>query len=527
MDPITAIGLISGIISFVDTAAKIIKLARVIYDSVEGSPEEMAARSEVSADMFLMSQLLARPSQAAVTPDPDEQSLVALAGRCAALSATIIEEVDSLKPKRPGSKTGVLRAALKMLRVEPKIKDLESQRQRCRDQLNIHILALSNRDIKTLMESLRQDGIKLTQIDGSMRQLRSALAEIEVQTLSEKALKQLGDILHIGQDVLDQIAQERILQGVKGGFEDMDYRYQAVDRPYGNTFEWVWNADGDGNSSPSVKIIQWMLSDSGIFHLCGKIGSGKSTLMKKLCDHVKTRAALQKWADANGERELVMANFFFYALGTDARQKSVLGLYRTLLHQILARSPGFTPHVFPDQWNKALSQPTLQTAISILDDEITTAFERLARYHDAFSVGKYCFALFVDGLDEYEETTSIDRREMVKLLTDLANNKTFKICVSSRPENPFLDLFDEGSRVYLHDLTKTDLIEYVEGKLQDVDSSDERQQLASAITSKAEGVFLWVVLVIQRIRSQDYEADPHFAERADYPSHGYQGCCQC
>lgn len=143
MDPITAIGLISGIISFVDTAAKIIKLARVIYDSVEGSPEEMAARSEVSADMFLMSQLLARPSQAAVTPDPDEQSLVALAGRCAALSATIIEEVDSLKPKRPGSKTGVLRAALKMLRVEPKIKDLESQRQRCRDQLNIHILALS------------------------------------------------------------------------------------------------------------------------------------------------------------------------------------------------------------------------------------------------------------------------------------------------------------------------------------------------------------------------------------------------
>lgn len=206
--------------------------------------------------------------------------------------------------------------------------------------------------------------------------------------------------------------------------------------------------------------------------------------------------------DANGERELVMANFFFYALGTDARQKSVLGLYRTLLHQILARSPGFTPHVFPDQWNKALSQPTLQTAISILDDEITTAFERLARYHDAFSVGKYCFALFVDGLDEYEETTSIDRREMVKLLTDLANNKTFKICVSSRPENPFLDLFDEGSRVYLHDLTKTDLIEYVEGKLQDVDSSDERQQLASAITSKAEGVFLWVVLVIQRIRSQ-------------------------
>lgn len=101
-------------------------------------------------------------------------------------------------------------------------------------------------------------------------------------------------------------------------------------------------------------------------------------------------------------------------------------------------------------------------------------------------------------------TTAADRREMVRCLTDLANNASanVKICVSSRIENPFMDMFSQDKRIYLHELTKTDIKEYVQGNLHYIGTEEERRQLASSITRKAEGIFLWVVLVVQNIRRQ-------------------------
>lgn len=208
------------------------------------------------------------------------------------------------------------------------------------------------------------------------------------------------------------------------------------------------------------------------------------------------------WLEAKGGRKLIIANFFFYALGSDPRQKSLMGLYRTLLYQILTTSPGLMQNLLPDQWTKALSQPKIHSAYEILDDDIKRAYERLSKQHDGNSLGGYCFSFFIDGLDEYQASTSVDRREMVRCLTDLANSASgsFKICVSSRIENPFMDMFSEDTRFYLHDLTKSDMEEYVQGNLHHVGTQEERLQLASSITKKAEGVFLWVVLVVQKIR---------------------------
>lgn len=160
--------------------------------------------------------------------------------------------------------------------------------------------------------------------------------------------------------------------------------------------------------------------------------------------------------------------------------------------------------LLPDQWAKALSQPKVHSAFEILDDEIKRAFERLAKQQDRETLSGCCFCFFIDGLDEYQATISIDRREMVHALMDVANSASgsFKICVSSRMENPFMDMFSENIRLYLHELTRADMEKYVQGKLQHVGTQNERQQLASSITTKAQGVFLWVVLVVQNIRKQ-------------------------
>jgi hypothetical protein len=44
------------------------------------------------------------------------------------------------------------------------------------------------------------------------------------------------------------------------------------------------------------KWTNWLSSGNGIFHIAGKLGSGKSTLMKFLCNHPQTKVALQYWA---------------------------------------------------------------------------------------------------------------------------------------------------------------------------------------------------------------------------------------
>lgn len=44
------------------------------------------------------------------------------------------------------------------------------------------------------------------------------------------------------------------------------------------------------------KFLGWLASPGAIFHIHGKLGSGKSTLMKFLSSHVRTRVEAKKWA---------------------------------------------------------------------------------------------------------------------------------------------------------------------------------------------------------------------------------------
>jgi hypothetical protein len=54
---------------------------------------------------------------------------------------------------------------------------------------------------------------------------------------------------------------------------------------------------GDPEKAAARKILlDWLSFGNGIFHISGKLGSGKSTLMKYLCEHKSTRVMLKRWA---------------------------------------------------------------------------------------------------------------------------------------------------------------------------------------------------------------------------------------
>jgi hypothetical protein len=142
---------------------------------------------------------------------------------------------------------------------------------------------MDSESLKELLSTCKEDGAKLARVELSVTQLRQTLqdmtaANTESVSISGHVLGQLQKLLDVGQDALNEVAQDRILRGIKSGFAEMSFRYQDVNASFGETFEWIFDLDG---KTPEVsKFTQWLSSQDGIFHICGKLGSGKSTLSK-------------------------------------------------------------------------------------------------------------------------------------------------------------------------------------------------------------------------------------------------------
>ena len=142
---------------------------------------------------------------------------------------------------------------------------------------------MHSESLKELLATCKEDGATLARVELSVTQLRQTLqdmttANTESVTINSQVLDQLQKLLNVGQDVLNEVAQDRILRGIKSGFAEMSFRYQDVNASFGETFEWIF--DLDGKTPEASKLIEWLSSQDGIFHICGKLGSGKSTLSK-------------------------------------------------------------------------------------------------------------------------------------------------------------------------------------------------------------------------------------------------------
>lgn len=205
----------------------------------------------------------------------------------------------------------------------------------------------------------------------------------------------------------------------------------------------------------------------------------------------------------------MLASFFFWLPGSDD-QKSLNGLYRSLLHSVLKHHHDLIPSIFPRAWREARETSwTTQTELTLSRDDISEAFALLVRSENICANYSFCF--FVDGLDEYQIRTQADHMDLVKRLHSwtTAFPSNVKLCVSSREENPFMKSFPKSQRLRLHKLTKYDIKAYVLERLSCPESPRAMQALAKYIVKKASGVFFWVALVVRNVRTQwDLELEP-------------------
>ena len=278
-----------------------------------------------------------------------------------------------------------------------------------------------------------------------------------------------------------------------------DYRHRRqanVESAHEKTFEWVLDPSSPG------KFENWVRSQSGIYWIKGKAGSGKSTLMKFLLNHPQTADLLRSWA---GTKKLVTTSFFFWNAGPSL-QRSQEGLLRSLLYEILIQCPDLIRTVCTSKLE--MFRPFVKEIDPWTREELCHAIGQLKEQSGVRA--RFCF--FIDGLDEYDG----DPDHIVSVLESLRNWPDVKLCVSSRPWNEFIDAFGRASdpKLALEDLTRGDIEVYVRDTLEEnsrfkaLKVKDNRSQvLVQEIVDKAQGVFLWVRLVVKSLLTGLRNAD--------------------
>lgn len=247
----------------------------------------------------------------------------------------------------------------------------------------------------------------------------------------------------------------------------------------------------------SEAFRDWLIASNGIFHISGSAGSGKSTLMRFLCDHVETTNLLHTWA---GDDPLVFATFYFWRAGTQM-QCSLQGLYRSILFEALRACTDLIPSIFPTEWGLLNRNKSIIDGAFLNAKTIQQAFGRLTSYSGNVS---YRFCFFVDGLDEYD-SDSVGHMQLAEMLLQWSNRENVKICVSSRPNNEFIFKFCDSPerRIHLHDLNHGDIYVLTRKMLKNDRNVDylggDHIDLVYQIVERSQGVFMWAVLVVRSI----------------------------
>ena len=163
------------------------------------------------------------------------------------------------------------------------------------------------------------------------------------------------------------------------------------------------------------------------------------------------------------------------------------------------------PHLFPELWNKIKTAPPhMRGELRINAREVRSAFARLIS--DPKLYEDRCFCFFIDGLDEHEGSHQEDIAFLVHQLRSwtTASPDNIKLCVSSREYRVFTNAFPagNGSRINLHQLTRSDIAHYTSDKLGHMGCEDKKARLIDAIVENANGIFLWAILVTKRVRER-------------------------
>jgi hypothetical protein len=208
--------------------------------------------------------------------------------------------------------------------------------------------------------------------------------------------------------------------------------------------------------------------------------------------------------------------YYFYDMSelSTQQERSLDGLLHYILYQLLSSFPNLQKEI-----SKLFTQQVLPRCCST-SGNLTSPWS-LEHLKDAlmkiseqkYVHGKIC--LFVDGFDECQGDSSQTLGFVLSWLTKMqASGLKVKICIASRYIHDIMERLKPSLQrpsLELHEWTRDDIQKYVQDHLNDavrrsisLSSKSHRifgDQLVSNIVGSAEGVFIWVKLVVADLES--------------------------
>jgi hypothetical protein len=263
-------------------------------------------------------------------------------------------------------------------------------------------------------------------------------------------------------------------------FDQIDARHATIKNAHAKTCKWLLRKSEHVAWLDSTKLP----SHYGFLWIKGKPGTGKSTLMK---------FAFGK-ASKSMNHNTVIA-FFFNARG-EVLEKTIIGMYRSLLLQLLDKNP--TLQCTFD--SLSLSPSSISAEYQWTSNSLEAQLEQVV-----LSLGETPVICFIDALDECEQWQVRSMISFFEHLGELAvsSGRSFRVCFSSRhyPEVTIrrgISLVLEGQEGHIQDIDN-----YLESALK-IGTSTAAQQIRGDLLEKASGVFMWVVLVVD-ILNEEYD----------------------
>ena len=500
-EPLTGLatlGAVSAILQVIDFSAKVISETKKLLSSSDDALRENIIVERLTLEHSNLANRLITHNNSKRPLNAEEQAVDNLAQECKREAAKLLEQLDALKVESG------LRRAKRVWKTTRKTAKALQQRKAIERQQR-YLGELHNRLSTALLQILRTtqlsgfedilDRLHDTESKNATAVLQSKQAILQALDAHAKqhdfSINQLLSETFSRMDSLlareaESDKADLIVDSLR--FPEMRLRRDAIPPAYENTFSWIFKE----SSSP---FRTWLSSSESIFWVSGKAGSGKSTLMKYISNHLRTRQFLQFWA---GDDKLVVIDSYLWNPGT-ALQRNEQGMLQELLYRVLSTNLDLVPVASPRRWSFDLLR--LRRPEPWSPYELAEALQNALEY----SGNNTHFCFFIDGLDEYHGEQS----RLITTIKSLAQDPRIKLCVSSRPWNIFRNAFkDMESTLRLEDLTAKDIGLYVERELKPlVQGRPLAQSLVERIVTKAKGVFFWVFLVIRSLREGIEEGD--------------------
>ncbi|RFU80831.1 vegetative incompatibility het-e-1 [Trichoderma arundinaceum] len=283
-------------------------------------------------------------------------------------------------------------------------------------------------------------------------------------------------------------------------FKNIQTREEAISKNFEATFSWIFRKEPPKKDDVPMwsSFPKWLEDDSeNVYWITGKPGSGKSTMMKLI---LQQKSFWEGLPQSTGSLRLLLVKYYAWLSG-DTLQKSLEGLKRTIIFQALKQYPELLPVLTPRRWAFCQVLRSISGLPMWEAWEVEESFEALLS-----SCGETIkLILFIDGLDEFD-MPPIQLIEYIRYMKARCHTG-LKVCAASRPWTEFQDEFNEGPRLQMHLLTQDDIRTFITEKFKTNRGFLEQQQLSSEaatqlladIAHRANGVFLWVSIVVQHL----------------------------